>query len=237
MSALADLENALWKGEYQRLAESHAHRTVREDSLGVTKGRDAIIAKWVETAQLTAAVTTDLGDMVAVESGDKDWQLHRWVWREDDRILREVEITNRQRELLAPSVHPPLGELRAGKGQYAASNEAELPPGFPDDAAPLAHELHNAWNGRAFSVAPPQAILTLISDLPDATFYFEHAVVAGQATAILFRVMGHSRSGHRIRLFGSCLVPKDSPAELVMDWPAYAAEESGETIDYAQPGI
>ncbi|MBL0925132.1 MAG: hypothetical protein IBJ12_11795 [Sphingomonadaceae bacterium] len=234
MSALGDLENALWRGEYQRLADSHFHRAMREDSQGIIKGRDAILAKWVETAHLSAIVTADLGDMVAVQSSDKDWQLHRWVWREDGRILREVEITNRNRPVKAAAIHPPLGELRAGRGQYAADAEALLPPGFPDAAVPLANRLHNAWNGRAFSAETPKDIINFISDLPDATFFFEHAVAENRVTAILFRLMGHDESGRRIRLFGSYLGHNDGEMELVLDWPGYAAQKARDIIDYGQ---
>jgi hypothetical protein len=232
MSALAILENALWRGEYNSLADSHSHRAIREDSISVYKGRDAILAKWVETRDLCPIIASDLGDMVAVQSADNEWQLHRWVWREDGRILREVEITNRQRDLVAPPLHPPIGELRAGLGQYAATPEPELPPQFPEEALGFVKTLHSAWNGRAFSSDVPETIRSLIQDMPDATFYFEHAIVRDGTTAILFRIAAHHHSGRRIRLFGSHLVNKDGDTETVVDWSAYIAQQTEAHIQY-----
>jgi hypothetical protein len=232
MSALAILENALWSGEYSSLADSHSHRAIREDSISISKGRDAILAKWVEVGDLAANVAIDLEDMVAVQGANNEWQLHRWVWREDGRILREVEVTNRQRDLVAPSVHPPIGELRAGLGQYAATAEPELPPQFPEEARGFAQTLHSAWNGRAFAGEVPEAIRSLIQDMPDATFYFEHAIVRDGTTAVLFRVAAHHHSGRRVRLFGSHLVNKDEDAETVVDWSAYVAQQTEGHIQY-----
>lgn len=233
MSALADLENALWRGEYHRLADSHSHRAVREDSLGITKGRDAILGQWVDKAGLMAQVTGDLEDMVAVTGSDNAWLLHRWVWREDGRILREVEITDRPRDLDAPAIHPPIGELRAGRGQYAAPADPDLPSGFPAEASELAKALHRAWNGRAFSEDIPAAIRALISDMPDATFYFEHAVICAGAMAVLFRVAGHHPSGRRIRLIGSHLVQPGVKPQTAIDLPAYIAQQASSHIDYS----
>lgn len=232
MSALAVLENALWLGKYSCLADSHSHRAIREDSMSISKGRDAILAKWVEVGDLEATVALDLGDMVAVQSANNDWQLHRWVWREDGRILREVEITNRRRDLVAPPVHPPIGELRAGLGQFAATAEPELPSQFPEEAIGLAQTLHSAWNGRAFSDEMPEAVRSLIQDMPDATFYFEHAIVGEGATAVLFRMAAHHHSGRRIRLFGSHVVNSNGSAETLLDWSAYVAQQTGSHIQY-----
>lgn len=235
MSALAELETALWHGEYHRLAESHSHRAIREDSMAVSKGRDAILTQWVEKAGLAAEVTADLGDVVAVTGADKGWLLHRWVWREDGRILREVEVTNRLRDIGASAVHPPIGELRAGLGQFAAPAQPDLPPRFPDQARDLASGLHQAWNGRAFSKGVPSEISTLIRDMPDATFYFEHAAVRDEAIAVLFRVAGHHHSGRRIRLIGSHLVQPGATPQTVIDWSAYAAQQAAQHIDYGAP--
>lgn len=232
MSVLAELENALWRGEYHRLADSHSHRAIREDSLSVTKGRDAILARWVENADLAAQVTCDVGDMVAVVAADNGWLLHRWVWREEGRILREVEMTNRPREIAASPVHPPIGELRAGLGQFAAPAQPDLPPRFPEPARELASSLHHAWNGRAFSSGVPSEIRTLIRDMPDATFYFEHAAVCGDAIAVLFRVAGHHPSGRRIRLIGSHLIQPGAEPQTIVDWSAYAAQQAAQHIDY-----
>jgi hypothetical protein len=146
--------------------------------------------------------------------------------------LREVEITNRQRDLVAPPLHPPIGELRAGLGQYAATPEPELPPQFPEEALGFVKTLHSAWNGRAFSSDVPETIRSLIQDMPDATFYFEHAIVRDGTTAILFRIAAHHHSGRRIRLFGSHLVNKDGDTETVVDWSAYIAQQTEAHIQY-----
>ena len=46
MSDLAELERALREDSaFARLASSHSHRAVREDSLGFTVGRDALLAR------------------------------------------------------------------------------------------------------------------------------------------------------------------------------------------------
>jgi hypothetical protein len=61
--------------------------------------------------------------------------------------------------------------------------------------------------------------------------------VTNEATAILFRVMGHHSSGRRIRLLGSYLAHGDDDAELVLDLPAYAAQQNSVIVDYGQIDI
>jgi hypothetical protein len=235
MSALADLECALRRDRaYAQLADSHVHRATREDSLGIIKGRDAITAAWVNEEPAEIAITADLGEMIVYKV--KGWCGHRWVWREDERILREVVIEDRGEPKTAPPVHPPLGELRPAQGQYAAGDTAILPPGFPEDARNIADWLHQAWNGRAFNLYDPapknrEWLPALIRTLPDATFYFEHAVVGEKQTAILWRVHGHSAGGHRIRLIGSSKFSGDVD-ETVIDHAAMAAQLAREVIDY-----
>ena len=176
MSALATLETALRRDRnLAALADSHVHRATREDSLGIIKGRDAITAAWVAEDASDITITADLGDMIAYQV--KDWHGHRWSWHEEGRILREVVVEDRGLAKAALPVHPPLGELRSGEGQYAASDTAILPPGFPDDACKLSNRLHQAWNGRAFNLYDSKWLIDLIRQLPDATFTFEHAIV------------------------------------------------------------
>lgn len=232
MSDLAALESALWHGEYHRLADSHSHRATREDCFRIAKGRDAIQAQWIAAGRADVAIGIDLEDMIAVQSDG--WRLHRWVWREDGRILREVEITDRTRELTAPAVHPPLGELRAGRGQYAASASPDLSPTFPDAARALTARLHGIWNGRDFSADMPSDMAMLIEALPDATVIFEHAVASDAGIAILFRLLGHHANGQRVRLIGSCLATTDE-TQLVIDLSAYRAQLERPLIDYSQP--
>lgn len=231
MSDLASLEIALRRDRNLAvLADSHVHRATREDSLSIIKGRDAITAAWVNEDASDVVITADLGDMIAYKTDG--WHGHRWVWREEGRILREVVIEDRSEMKTARPVHPPLGELRSGEGQYAASNSALLPPGFQEDARDIANWLHQAWNGRAFNLYDRAWLPTLIRQLPDATFYFEHAVVGEKQTAILWRMHGHHANGQRIRLIGSSVFTGDAD-ETVIDHAAMAAQLGREMIDYA----
>jgi hypothetical protein len=231
LSALATLETALRRDRaYASLADSHVHRATREDSLGIIKGRDAITAAWVHEDAADITITADLGDMIAYKV--KSWSGHRWVWRDEGRILREVVIEDRGESKTAPPVHAPLGELRSGKGQYAADDHALLPPGFPEEARDVADWLHQAWNGRAFNLYDRKWLPDLIRALPDATFYFEHAVVRENQTAILWRVHGHHANGQRVRLIGSSVFTGDAD-ETVIDHAAMAAQLGADTIDYA----
>jgi hypothetical protein len=231
LSALATLETALRRDRaYAELAHSHVHRATREDSLGIIKGRDAITAAWVNEDADDIVITADMGDMIAYKV--KGWHGHRWVWREEGRILREVVVEDRGEAKAAPPVHPPLGELRSGKGQYAAGDTAILPPGFPKEARDIANWLHQAWNGRAFNLYDRAWLPALIRQLPDATFHFEHAVVGEKQTAILWRVHGHHENGQRVRLIGSSVFTGDAD-ETVIDHAAMAVQLWREVIDYA----
>ena len=236
MSELADLEIALRRDRnLAALADSHVHRATREDSLRLIKGRDAIMAAWVNEDASPITITADLFsnsgcDMIAYNI--EGWHRHRWVWRNEGRILREVVIEDRGEMKSASSAHPPLGELRSGEGQYAASDTPHLPPGFPEGASEIANWLHRAWNGRAFNLYDRNWLPTLIRQLPDAAFYFEDAVVGEQQTAILWRVHGHHANGQRVRLIGSSLFTGDSD-ETVIDHAAMTAQLGRETLSYA----
>jgi hypothetical protein len=223
LSVLATLEIALRRDRaYAQLAESHAHRATREDSLGLIKGRDAINAAWVGEDASDVTITADLGDMIAYKV--KGWHGHRWVWREEGRILREMVIEDRGETRTAPPVHPPLGELRSGQGQYDAGDTAILPPGFPEAARDIANWLHQAWNGRAFNLYDRNWLPALVRTLPDATFHCEHAIV-GEKDA----------SGQRVRLIGSSVFTGDAD-ETVIDHAAMAAQIGRGVIDYGGLG-
>jgi hypothetical protein len=231
VSDLADLEIALRQDcAYARLAETHVHRATREDSLQLIKGRDAITAEWVAGGKQSVTITHDLGDMIGYVIDGK-WSGHRWVWREDGRILREVVVENAGEPRTAPPVHPPLGELRPAKGQYAAGDTATLPPDFPEAARDLANRLHQAWNGRAFDLYSADWLTTVVRTLPDATFQFERAVVAGTKTALLWRMMGHRAGGGRIRLIGSSVFD-GSADDTVMDFASLSAQLRQEQIEF-----
>jgi hypothetical protein len=234
LSALADLEIALRRDRaYARLADSHVHRATREDSLSLLKGRDAVTAAWVNEEASDIMITADLGEMIAYKV--KGWLGHRWIWREEGHILREVVIEDRGEAKSAASVHPPLGELRPARGQYAAGDSAILPPGFPEDARDIANWLHQAWNSRAFDLYNRAWLPALIRALPDATFYFEYAIVAQKQTAILWRVHGHHAGGQRVRLIGSSVFTGDAD-ETVIDHAAMAAQLGRGVIEYGGEG-
>jgi hypothetical protein len=234
LSDLATLETALRRDRaYASLADSHVHRATREDSLGIIKGRDAITAAWVNEDAADITITADLDDMIAykVKGPNQSWHGHRWVWREEGRILREVVVEDRGEIKAAPPVHSPLGELRSGTGQYAPGDTAILPPGFPEEARDIANWLHQAWNGRAFNLYDRAWLPMLIRQLPDATFYFEHAVIGEKQTAILWRVHGHHAGGQRVRLIGSSVFTGDAD-ETVIDHAAMAAQLGRAVVDY-----
>jgi hypothetical protein len=231
VSELADLEIALRQDRaYAQLANSHAHRATREDSLGLIKGRDAITTVWVKEDASDITITADLNSMIAfkVKGQQQSWHGHRWVWREDGHILREIVVEDRGQTKFAPPIHSALGELRSAKGQYAAGDTAILPPGFPEDARDFANWLHQAWNGRAFNLYDRAWLPALVRALPDATFYFEHAVVGDTQTAILWRVHGHHDSGQRVRL----IVLDGDADETVIDHAAMTAQVGRELISY-----
>jgi hypothetical protein len=230
VSDLAMLETALRRDRaYAALSQSHVHRATREDSLGIIKGRDAITATWVNDDASDITINADLGEMISYKVNG--WHGHRWVWREEGRILREIVIEDRGDARTAPPVHPPLGELRSGQGQYHAGDHAILPPGFPEDARTLADRLHQAWNGRAFNLYTQAWLPALIRQLPDATFTFEHAIIGETQTAILWRVHGHHANGQRIRLIGSSIFTGDTD-ETVIDHASMIAQLGREVIDY-----
>jgi hypothetical protein len=214
MSALADLEIALRQDcAYAKLADSHVHRATREDSVSLIKGRDAITAAWVAEGKQAVVIDADLRDM-----------------------MREIVIEDRGMQRTVPPIHAPIGELRAGKGQFAAGDEAILPPSFPHEAKPLADKLHKAWNGRAFDLHPFGSVSELIRALPDATVQFEHALVDSDKIALLWRLFGHTQMGRRIRLIGSSLFSSD--AEMtVFDQKAFDAQKAQDHISYAAEDV
>jgi predicted ester cyclase len=239
-SPLAVLENQLrTQRALSALRHSHVHRAVREDSLGFLIGRDAILADWVDQDSADVTILADFKDMIAFEvgTGAKAWRGHRWVVCEGGKIIRETLIENRGVPKSAPPMHPPLGELRAGQGQYDAGTQAIIPDDFPADVKPLADLLHQAWNGRAFDLYEAPWLVRLIRTLPDATFYFERAFGDSDQFAILWRVQGHHVGGQRVRLIGSSVMTFADGAitsdMTVVDFAALDAQLGRELIDYA----
>jgi predicted ester cyclase len=237
-SPLAQLERQLRTDRaLGALAQSHVHRAVREDSLGFTIGRDAILADWTQQDRAEVRVTADFNDMIAFEVGPDAWKGHRWIVREGSVISRETLIEDRGESKSAPAFHAPLGELRAGEGQFDAGTQATLPADFPKAARHLADLLHQSWNGRAFNLYEAPWLIALVRALPDATFYFERALVQGSQYAILWRVHGHHANGQRVRLIGSSVMTFDGKAitsdMTVVDFAAMDAQLGRELISYA----
>jgi hypothetical protein len=220
------------------LSHSHVHRAVREDSLGFLIGREAILADWVSEDRADVTIQADFDNMIAfdVGAGAKAWRGHRWVVHEGDKIIRETLIENRGVPKFAHPVHPPLGELRAGRGQCDAGTRAIVPEDFPDNAKPFANLLHQAWNGRAFDLYEAPWLVRLVRTLPDATFYFERAMADGDRFAFLWRVHGHHVGGQRVRLIGSSVMTFNDGAIIsdmtVLDFAALEAQLDRELIDY-----
>jgi hypothetical protein len=221
------------------LAQVYVHRVVREDSLGFIAGRDAILADWVNQERAEVTIQGDFGDMIAVElaTASHIWPLHRWVTREDGNITAETLIEDKGLSRTASPVHPPLGELRAARGQFDAGSSPVLPSDFCQDAIELVTLLHKAWNGRAFDLYDAPWLGNLLKQLPDATFYFERALVAPNTIAVLWRVHGHHADGQRIRLIGSSVMGWDNgviTSDLTcLDQSAFQAQLARETIDYS----
>jgi hypothetical protein len=119
----------------------------------------------------------------------------------------------------------------ARRGPYPARDSGGRSRSFPEDARDIANWLHQAWNGRAFNLYDRAWLPALIRALPDATFYFEHAVVGDKQIAILWRVHGHHASGERVRLIGSSVFTGDAD-ETVLDHAAMAAQIERGLIDY-----
>ena len=86
-------------------------------------------------------------------------------------------------------------------------------------------------NGRAFNLYDRAWLSALIRQLPDATFYFEHAIVGERQTAILWRVLGHHSNGQRARLVGSSVLTGNAD-ETVIDHAAMAAQLGRPIVDY-----
>jgi hypothetical protein len=236
---LARLEIALRTSRaLAELSAHYVHRARREDSLGFLIGRDALLADWVGQERAQVKIIADLGDMIVFEVGDGPtaWRGHRWVVREDNRIIAETLIENRGVAKTAPPAHAPLGELAAGRGQYDAGEVAVLPSDFAQGAIALATWLHKAWNGRAFDLYEAPWLLALLKDLPDATFYFERALVVDDQIAILWRVHGHHKDGQRVRLIGSSVMRFDGAAiasDLTcIDFAACKAQVARPIISY-----
>ena len=238
-NSLAQLERQLrTRRALGCLSESHLHRAIREDALGFTIGRDAILADWVIETSEAVIITADFDEMIAFEVGSdlQKWHGHRWVTYENAKIARETLIENRDASKVAGQMHPPLGELRPGRGQYDAGLLPSLPSDFPDAAKSLAALLHQAWNGRAFNLYDAPWLMTLVRALPDATFYFERALVRGDEIAILWRLHGHHAHGQRVRLIGSSVMTfidgTITSDMTVVDFAAFEAQLDRALIDY-----
>lgn len=246
---------------------TYFHRTSRTSTLDWVRGRDAVVTADLADAAASAGMAvlaTTIDRMLAQRfsaDGEVGWSRHRWYRREGAFIVDETVVDDGggrcrvlgldfdcEVEALAANrtIHPPLGELRAGTGQLAVGGEALLPPGLPAAIRPLADAMHRAWNGRDPGALAPlwdadvdwtgpdgaggdraalgAWIMRLIGRFDDAVLLFEDAVVDGDHAALLWRLHGHHSAeafgvppgGARIRLIGSTMV-RFSDGRIVED--------------------
>jgi hypothetical protein len=238
--SLGQLEQDLrTKRALGEIARAYSHRARREDCLGFLIGRDAILADWTNQPPSYVTILHETSDMVVykVAIDDRTWIGHRWVHWEDGRIVSETLIENQGLLCTAPPIHAPLGELRAGRGQFDAGDQAILPKGFCAAAVGLVTVLHQAWNGRALNLYDAYWLTSLLKLLPDATFYFERAQAQADHISLLWRVLGHHKSGQRVRLIGSSVMAWDGleiqSDQTCLDFAALDAQLVREIVTYA----
>jgi hypothetical protein len=222
---------------------AYLHRAHRETQSGRIAGRDAMrdatLAEVAAAGAQPVTVRADLGDMVSFDAGGA--RTHVWVRREDARIAQETVVATRAFGR-PQSQHPPLGELRSGRGQLSAGDSAILPPGTPDAARPVADALHRIWNGRRFDgiaalYADPAPLATwlpgFLATLAGATLFFERAIAEGDRVALLWRLFADV-DGHRLRLLGSSLLTLDggrvAADDTVFDLTGFHAQRAAPLI-------
>lgn len=225
---------ALNRGAFADLERTYLHRARREDSLTQIVGRDAIIADDLNlAASLTAADVIQFTTSTIVIEGEGLRQ-HRWSAREGDRILTEWVVSDRElsfADRLAAAqelgarlpAHPPLGEVRSGRGQLSAGSTSWM------RAEPqwLVDSIHRIWNERRLdeleTLYAPDAcwrgpggrrggsaearswMLELLARFPDATVLFDRVDDEGDKLAILWRFVAHA-DAVRMHLLGSSLL-------------------------------
>lgn len=211
------------------------HRAVRETPLARIAGRDAIRADELQMAAAVGAVAsaeeTVIGDFSALRlarPNGPDVRRHLWVQREGERIARDVSIWDNAAlhggdavafDLAARSlgaahpVHPPLGELRSGRGQLALGAENAHHPLLDDSATDILMRWQQMWDTRSFGgfsglYAPDacwrgaagqagdqRAMITdavaLLASMPDAIRMIERVEAQDDGLAILWRLHGH----------------------------------------------
>lgn len=276
---LAEIEIAVReRREFDLLERTHLHRATREDGFGVVVGRenvrDAAIADTVSGKGGPVAIVHDLGDMIVFET--EGWHGHRWVRREGGRIADEWVIVDgaaRARLLgldladeavrrgASSAQHPPLGELRSGRGQLGTPTAAIVPRDFPEDARSVADDFHRVWNARAFGAIGPCRwrgpdgvdgdetsyaawLASLMTALPDSVVMIERGIVVGDRVALLWRLHAHHpgdgpgvpAAGKRVRAIGSSVIVSSDGAivahDLMIDELAVAAQLHRPVIGY-----
>lgn len=248
----ATLETQLRSGRFDVITRTYLHRATRETGSAMLHGRDALLAAALAEAAAFPDATTTLGycaddlSTFVRQQGDHRWRGHRWLAREGDRIVHETLVEDGQvRDLAAgreaetagmARLYQPLGELRPGRGQFAAGEAAIVPPDWPAAARAIADVFHQIWNAKAIDLVEtfwhPDAewhgpagasggraglmrwLTALFAAFPDATLLFERAIAHDNAVALLWRLHAHHRggqgfgpaTGRRIRLVGSSVL-------------------------------
>jgi hypothetical protein len=222
------------RGDLAALDGLYLHRAHREAHGRTLVGRDAIravlAAEIAESPERQVAIDADLGDVVAVSvtGGEAEHRrAHHWLTWEGERIARELVVGD------APSGAPggsadrimfrPLGERRAGQGQFAVGTQALLPSEPSAGARAVLDGLHRMWNGRDFSSIDQlyandaewtgrggQSDLRgwlsgLLTSLPDSWLLFERVIERGDQLAVLWRLVA-DEGERRLHLIGSSIL-------------------------------
>jgi len=239
MSYPEALQAALQHGAFGGLAEQYLHRARRETSLRLAVGRDQVIAEDLKLAATladdaivrVACWTPSLCVLEVEEPAGARSRQHRWLTRENGLIARETVVgallglseQDLEERAARTPMHPPLGEVRSGRGQLLAGAESW----FRDGPAWLLDPLHRIWNGRCLDeidqlYAPtacwsgPRAqtggpelfkswAMRLLARHPDATLLFERCEQAAEKIGLLWRLIVHE-DGRRAHILGSSLL-------------------------------
>jgi hypothetical protein len=228
------------RGDLTAIDSLYLNRTHREAHGQVMVGRDAIRlalaaeAAWGSIPQV--AIEADLGDVVATAitvSGDPSAgsrRRHHWLTWEARRIARELIVGDSPqleiRQERSVGLFRPLGERRAGAGQFAVGEHAIVPDSASASDAPILDALHRIWNGRDLATTetlytpnaqwrgpagrsggPSEArawVNSVLTDLPDSWLLFERVARSGDRLAVLWRLIA-DEGERRLHLLGSSI--------------------------------
>jgi hypothetical protein len=227
------------RGDLTAIDSLYLNRTHREAHGQVMVGRDAIRAAlgaeaaWGSIPQV--AIEADLGDVVATAitvSGDPSAgsrRRHHWLTWEARRIARELIVgdsPDSATQVRSVGLFRPLGERRAGAGQFAVGEHAIVPDSASASDGPILDALHRIWNGRDLATTetlyapnaqwrgpagrlggPSEArtwVSSVLADLPDSWLLFERVARSGDRLGVLWRLIA-DEGERRLHLLGSSI--------------------------------